>query len=506
MGDQKQRIMQSLKEEEDVGGVGMNTENISTNHYNPEENNELNYKWICETCTYQNWMAANCCAMCLSKRNQIEQVISENNVNQSSSVRLVARKLSTPTIAEAANSDIFKLGKPGSPPPSTIGSSPPINSPLRKVHSRSSSPAPNNNKAYYLAQQHSHQHSGAAAVSSYEGVYLDHNEQYQLKWSCAQCTYLNLSKYPKCIQCLSSRKKISPTVSRNSPVSPRTAFTCNNSFSDNSTQQNVFYGNKSTNNQHISPSYRPQSTSPPPKTVHNLGNTFDSMRINANEDSITNNERNRNNGSPPHSQIQCKNYGKQEKKSQYQIQNKDKNIFLQSHNRVVSPPIISAAVTSCSTTVSTTSSSPPPPLASCNQASKKWICQACTYENWPKSKQCVICGTRGGNFSFLPENKRQSPPPEAGSSSQYENTSKNVRPGGQSSNTRDNNTQISPSLPSREVHAPRSFTQAEILTSAASTTSNQVNPCSIHFLKLHGKIYAIAFLIEVTFSLFILPA
>ena len=243
----------------------MTTENNSTNHYNPEENNELNYKWICETCTYQNWMAAKCCAMCLSKRNQIEQVISENNVNQSSSVRLVARKLSTPTIAEAANSDIFKLGKPGSPPPSTIGSSPPINSPLRKVHSRSSSPAPNNNKAYYLAQQQSHQHSGAAAVSSYEGVYLDHNEQYQLKWSCAQCTYLNLSKYPKCIQCLSSRKKISPTVSRNSPVSPRTAFTCNNSFSDNSTQQNVFYGNKSTNNQHISPSYRPQSTSPPPK-------------------------------------------------------------------------------------------------------------------------------------------------------------------------------------------------------------------------------------------------
>ena len=81
MGDQKQRIMQSLKEEEDVGGVGMNTENNSTNHYNPEENNELNYKWICETCTYQNWMAAKCCAMCLSKRNQIEQVISENNVH-----------------------------------------------------------------------------------------------------------------------------------------------------------------------------------------------------------------------------------------------------------------------------------------------------------------------------------------------------------------------------------------------------------------------------------------
>ena len=451
-------------------GEGYCTENISSNQHIPEENNEGYYKWICESCTYQNWMASKSCVMCLSKRYQTAQMISDNNVNQGSNTgRLVARKLSTPTIAEAAN---FKASTSGSPPQSTLSCSPPNYTPLSKLHSRSSSPASHyNNIANYLALQHVHQ-SGAAAVSTNDGVISDNNDQhYQLKWSCAQCTYLNLPKYPKCIQCLSSRKKVSPAVSRNSPVSPRQAGIndTSNSFAENVMQHNIVYGNKSNRNQYISPSYRPQSTSPPPKTLHNLGSAFDCLRINALDDSMSNNERNRNNSSPPHSQIQSRSVGIQEKKNQYQLQNKEKNI--RSQNRVMSPPIISNAVSPSTTAQSTLSSPTPPPLATCYQ--KKWNCPACTYENWPKSNNCIICGTRVEKVAFNPEGNRESPSPEEGSSSQHENVAKNVRPGVQQSNLIDSpNSQISPILSARGVQTPRYFTQAEILTNSAPTTSN----------------------------------
>ena len=457
-------------------GDGLNPENIRSNQYNPEENNEVNYKWVCELCTYQNWMAAKTCIMCLSKRHQMEQIISEN---QSSAEKLVARKLSTPTIAEAANSDIFKLVSSSSPPPSILSCSPPNNSCSSKINSRSSSPASHyNNIAYYLAQQHLHQTSGAsAAVSSNEGIGgTEHNEQYLLKWSCAQCTYVNLPKNPKCIQCLYSRKKISPVVSRNSPVSPRQAGNISTNFGDNSMQQHHnIYGNNTSNNsnnnnQHISASHRPQSTSPPPKTVHsNLGTTFDSLRINVVEDSISNNARNRNNSSPPHTQIQSRTSGGMKGKNPqpYQFHKQDKSILL--HNRVMSPPIISSA--QAPTTTSPTTSSSPSPLATCTSTAKKWICQACTYENWPKSKHCVICGCRGGKLTFIPESNRESPPPEPGSSSQNENSTRNVRPIGQS-NLRDHTSQISPTLSVRGVQTQRYLNQAEILTNTAPTTSN----------------------------------
>ena len=458
--------------------------NIRSNQHNPEENNEVNYKWICELCTYQNWMAAKSCVMCHSKKHHMAQIISENNVNQSPSQgRLVARKLSTPTIAEAATSDIFKLGTSGSPPSSILSCSPPPNnSSSGKINSRSSSPASHyNNIAYYLAQQHLHQ-SGAAAASSTEGsdIVSDRNEQYLAKWSCAQCTYLNLPKSPKCIQCLYSRsKKVSPSISRNSPVSPRTQTTagCPTSFGENSSMQNV-HGIHNNNNQHISASpYRPQSTSPPPKSLHNLGAAFEnSLRINtALEDSMSINERNRNNCSPPHSLIQNSRkavVGIQEKKAQYHNHNKEKNNALL-QNRVKSPPIISSGLT-VNTTSPTSSASPPPLSSACTP--KKWICQACTYENWPRSKNCVICGNQRVILTFIPEHtSRESPPPEAGtsssSSSQHnENSTRNVRPSVGQSHIRENNSQISPPMSARGVL--RHLNQAEILTSSTATTSS----------------------------------
>ena len=238
-------------------------------------------------------------------------------------------------------------------------------------------------------------------------------------------------------------------------------------------QHNFVHGinNSNNNNQHISAfSYRPQSTSPPPKSLNNLGATFENaLRINTSlEDSMSINERNRNNCSPPHSLIQNRKavVNMQEKKTQYLNQTKEKNALLQ--NRVKSPPIISSAL-STNTTSPTTSSSPPP-LSTCT--SKKWICQACTYENWPKSKSCVICGSQRGKLSFIPENSRESPPPpEAGSSSQCENITRNVRPIGQSL-IRDSNSQVSPPTSARGVQSQRHINQAEIHTSSTPTTSS----------------------------------
>ena len=235
---------------------------------------------------------------------------------------------------------------------------------------------------------------------------------------------------------------------------------------------NTKSSNSNNNNQHISASYRPQSTSPPPKSVNNsnLGTTFDSLRINVVEDSISNNERNRNNCSPPHTQIQSRtSTGMKGKNPQtYQLHKQDKSILI--HNRVMSPPIISSA--QAPTITSPTTSSSPPPLATCTPSTaKKWICQACTYENWPKSKHCVICGCRGGKLTFIPESNRESPPPEPGSSSQNENSTRNVRPIGQS-NLRDHTSQISPTLSVRGVQTQRYLNQAEILTNTAATTSN----------------------------------
>ena len=158
-------------------------------------------------------------------------------------------------------------------------------------------------------------------------------------------------------------------VSRNSPVSPRQAgnnIGVSTNLGENPMQQNHnIYGNNTSNNsnnnnQHISASYRPQSTSPPPKTVHsNLGTTYDSLRINVVEDSISNNERNRNNSSPPHTQIHSRtSAGMKGKNPQsYQFHKQDKSILR--HNRVMSPPITSSAQAP-STTSPTTSSSPPP--------------------------------------------------------------------------------------------------------------------------------------------------
>ena len=59
-------------------------------------------------------------------------------------------------------------------------------------------------------------------------------------------------------------------------------------------------------------------------------------------------------------------------------------------------------------------SSPPPPTSheqqhqhqyansSCASTSGgKWNCVACTYENWPKSKCCVICGVLRGSYEVV---------------------------------------------------------------------------------------------------------
>lgn len=36
---------------------------------------------------------------------------------------------------------------------------------------------------------------------------------------------------------------------------------------------------------------------------------------------------------------------------------------------------------------------------SCTSKAPKWSCEACTYENWPKSKKCIMCGNQAPRTS-----------------------------------------------------------------------------------------------------------
>ena len=146
----------------------------------------------------------------------------------------------------------------------------------------------------------------------------------------------------------------------------------------------------------------------------------------------------------------------------------------------MSPPMISSIPPSNAST--STSSSPPPP-AVCVTVAKKWSCQACTYENWPKSKNCIICGClRGsGKLPFIPESNRESPPAGAASSSRDVNI-RNIRPP-EPQNLRDQTKQRSPTLSTKGQQTSRNFTQAEILTSSVSSSAIGGNN-QVHIIKI----------------------
>ena len=82
-------------------------------------------------------------------------------------------------------------------------------------------------------------------------------EKNQAKWACLMCTYLNWPRAARCAQCLHPKRRLSPAVSRNSPISHRA-----NKHHHNTSQYHPNHlipaGSQSDNNN------RSQSTSPPP--------------------------------------------------------------------------------------------------------------------------------------------------------------------------------------------------------------------------------------------------
>ena len=114
-------------------------------------------RWVYDVCTFENVRASVKCSMCRTPR---------------------AIRSSAPS----PSSDIFKLGS-GMSPPSGGGAS---------TSSRSSSP-----------------------------FHSDNNNHQQAKWACLMCTYLNWPRAVRCAQCLYPKRRVSPAVSRNSPISPR---------------------------------------------------------------------------------------------------------------------------------------------------------------------------------------------------------------------------------------------------------------------------------------------
>jgi ubiquitin thioesterase ZRANB1 len=171
------------------------------------------------------------------------------------------------------------------------------------------------------------------------------------KWACQACTYYNYPKSIRCTQCLTTRRKVSPTVSRNSPGSPRN-----------------------------SPLTLPSVGTNP------LGSITTANRANAIRSLA------------------------------------DQNIIRLADQ--LSPLHIS--VTSTTTHHQQYSNQPSPETSKefsspRNKAGEvKWNCLLCTYENYPRSLSCVLCGARRGRTSpdqtqLAGVEHRNSPSPEGAS-------------------------------------------------------------------------------------------
>ena len=264
-------------------------------------------KWMCDICTYENFPTAIKCTMCHATNNK---VLSEKNQHNN-------RKLAA---TAASSTDIFKMGATSL--------------------SRSSSPQFPANHPVAIG---SNQTTICCDVGN--DVMISTAAQSTQKWGCQMCTYLNWPKAARCTQCLTARRRVSPVVSRNSPISPR--------------------------------------STPKPSSIESLPNNLDALKI--------------------HRQQQ------------------------HSDNRPCSSSISTSPLTGNSFPSNLGSA-----MASCSsQTGNKWKCGACTYENWPRTRRCVLCGTTkdgdqsSASISSSSESTstRESPPPQGAASNTPSSTS-----------------------------------------------------------------------------------
>jgi len=176
------------------------------------------------------------------------------------------------------------------------------------------------------------------------------------KWACQACTYYNYPKTIRCTQCLTQRRKVSPTVSRNSPGSPRN-----------------------------SPLTLPSVGSNPLGSI-NTANRANSIRSLADQNLI----RLADQLSPLHISVTGSNH------PQYSNQPSPETSKEFTRNSQICSPRKPVEV--------------------------KWNCLLCTYENYPRSLSCVLCGTKKGRTSpdqqhppSLAQENRNSPSPEGAS-------------------------------------------------------------------------------------------
>eukprot|EP00094_Tigriopus_californicus_P012046 TCALIF_11640-PA protein Name:"Similar to trbd Ubiquitin thioesterase trabid (Drosophila melanogaster)" AED:0.02 eAED:0.02 QI:329/0.66/0.71/1/0.66/0.71/7/910/860 len=180
-----------------------------------------------------------------------------------------------------------------------------------------------------------------STIEQHPHIICDPNKHVSAKWACHMCTYLNWPSSGKCVQCLTLRKRVSPANSVGAIAAAVSA---------------------AATTAHVSPRSSPPSSLlggcpiPAIPSTSGLGGAFENqLRIKSND---SNNERNKRILTPSSSSA---------------YSNNQHNLLAQS------PPPQGCAPTS--------------PCLS-NSSRIKWSCSVCTYENWSRSRACVICGSK----------------------------------------------------------------------------------------------------------------
>ncbi len=202
------------------------------------------------------------------------------------------------------------------------------------------------------------QQPGAAAAD--EHIICDHQSQAP-KWSCVMCTYLNWPRSLKCVQCQAPRK---PAAAAAGGVGAAAGI-----------QQGSGVGRRHQRNPGSSTT-SPRSSPPGSLTYHQANQAMDGIRIsggsrnNSNSEAAAsdwNAEANRRNTASPANSAAVGGAG------------------CSSSGIAIDSSVAVAAAAGLSTS---------PSSNSCSGGGGKWSCSVCTYDNWPRSKTCVLCGTR----------------------------------------------------------------------------------------------------------------
>lgn len=195
----------------------------------------------------------------------------------------------------------------------------------------------------------------------------------QGKWGCHMCSYHNYPRSLRCTQCLTPRKRVSPSISsRHSPSSPRSS-------------------------PHLTP-----PPFPPPKStnrtnsIRSITDQLQPLHISVNATPLSHH------GTTVSPESSKDFYNERNRKDASARDKRDTN-----------PP---PTQTSPSNRISLGSTTP----SGGRGTPTKWQCLVCTYENWPKSVKCVLCGLGRGRTSpdqlqviaATPPPARDTPSPE----------------------------------------------------------------------------------------------